>query len=241
MRVYTNERRMKRRRAQRFIGVFANTALLLIGLFAVMLVVTTIIAPSIASSPALIIAIGLLSTLIGLQAGNEISRMGAPHEAINDGLKGLGADTTLYHYYLPADHVLVTPQTVYALTVRPQQTSISFDGNRITVHDAIHRRLLRTLTQQRIGHPVAEAQRDAASVQEWLKHQLRAGVVVQPVLVFTNPQAKIEIDGSADVPILRAEKRKPSLKAFIKEGKTAKDPAHTVDVAALNEALDLPS
>ena len=239
MKVYTNERRVKRNRLQQFVAVFANTALLLVGLFAVMLVGTTVIAPQIASSPVLIIAIGLLSTLIGVQAGNEISRMGIPHEALNDGLRGLGADTALYHYTLPADHVLVTPRAVYSLTVRPQQISVSFDGNRLTVHDALHRRFMRTLTQQRLGNPVAQAQRDAAAVQRWLKDNLGADISVQPAIVFTNPSAELEIEGSPSVPILRADKRKPSLKAFVRESGTREGRTHTVDLDALNAALGL--
>jgi len=239
MRVYTNERHVKQSRIMRFVAVFANTALLLIGLFAIMLVVTTVIAPDIARSPVLLIAIGLLSTLIGLQAGNELSGMSKPHEALNDGLKGLGADAALYHYYLPANHVLVTPQAVYSLTVRPQKTSITFDGDAATIHDPARKRFMRTLTQQRIGNPIAQAQRDAAAIQAWLNDRLGVEANVRPAIVFTNPQAEVKINGDPTIPILRADKRKPSLKAYVKERTAVGPGSQTVEIDALNEALGL--
>src|SRR5690606_39909648 len=69
-------------------------------------------------SPFLIVALGLISTFIGLQAGGQISRLPEPHNVLSNGLKGVGAAATLYHYYLPADHVLVTPKGVFTLTDR---------------------------------------------------------------------------------------------------------------------------
>lgn len=98
---------------------------------------------------------------------------------------------------------------------------------------------MRTLTQQRIGNPIAQAQRDAAAIQAWLNDRLGVEANVRPAIVFTNPQAEVKINGDPTIPILRADKRKPSLKAYVKERTAVGPDSQTVEIDALNEALGL--
>lgn len=242
MKVYVNERRMRRKRLQQGMGVMLTTTLVLVGLFTIALTVVFFIAPGIAGSPFLIIALGLISTFIGLQAGGQISRLPEPHDIFDNGLKGLGTAATLYHYYLPADHVLVTPEGVFTLTPIRHETRVTFnhDGDH-RIHDGFLKRVMHILTRQQLGHPIRTAQLEASRVRSWLADNLGADVIdVHPVLVFLHPNAEFDVEGEPPVPILRADKRKPSLKSYLK-GYQQNSPTLTkAQTDKLNELLDVP-
>ncbi|HOA22872.1 MAG: hypothetical protein WBH90_13415 [Aggregatilineales bacterium] len=241
MKVYINEQKMRRKRLQQGVGVMLTTTLVLVGLFTVALTVVFFIVPGVAGSPFLIVALGLISTFIGLQAGGQISRLPEPHNVLSNGLKGVGAAATLYHYYLPADHVLVTPKGVFTLTPIRHETRVTFnhDGDYRT-HDSFLKRVMHILTRQQLGHPIHTAQQEAARVRNWLTDNLGTDAIdVHPILVFLHSDAEFEVEGEPSVPILRADKRKPSLKSYMKDYQQAGSTLTEAQIDKLNEILNV--
>ena len=238
MKIHTNEQKIRRNRIRQLIGIVLTMSLLLVTIFAVVLLVTYLISPALANSPVLLIAIGLLSTFIGLQVGNQLSGLPAAHEALNDALKGLDADHHLYHYYLPADHVLITPRGTFTIAARTQKTNVSFEDGKPRTQDGLIRRFTRSVTGQPLGKPMDDALTDAAQTLQWLQQHLNAGgVEVQPVLVFVHPEAEVDVVGESPVPILRPDKRKPSLKAYVKDYPQSETALTAADIDVLNEIL----
>ncbi len=220
-----------------------NTVLLTIAAFTLILFAIASLSQDVANSPYLIVALGIISALIGLRAGRTISKLPVPHESLDVALKGLPREATLYHYWLPAEHVLITPNGIFTLTPRSQDAKLTFNGDKLTVHDSITKRLGHSLTQQSLHDPVQEARLDAHRLATWLNNLLGdRKITVQPVLVFTHPQATFTINEQPDIPILYADKRKPSLKTYIREYSS---PSATIlshaDIQRIHNALNIPN
>ena len=219
-----------------------NTVLLTIAAFTLILLTIASLSQEIANSPYLIIALGIISTLIGLRAGRAITKVPTPHDSLDIALKGLPREATLYHYWLPTDHVLITPNGVFTLTPRPQDARLTFNGNKLTVGDPVPKKLGRFLIQQSLHDPVQEARLDAHRTATWLSGLLKGReITIQPILVFIHPQATFTINEQPDIPILYADKRKPSLKTYVREYNS---PSATTlsreDIQRIHNALNIP-
>ena len=75
--------------------------------------------------------------------------------------------------------------------------------------------------------------------QDWLdKHLLGHGVTIQPVVVFSSPEATLSVS-QATLSVLYADKRKPSLKATIRS--MPKGPTLSSEqIAALEQTISIP-
>jgi hypothetical protein len=68
-----------------------------------------------------------------------------------------------------------------------------------------------------VGDPIAEAQRAAQHLANVLK-PIAGDVAVQPVIVFLDPRAEVEITAETPVPILYADdKREPNLTELLRD------------------------
>ena len=71
--------------------------------------------------------------------------------------------------------------------------------------------------QSTIGSRLRLAARQAHKLQAWLdKHLPDNDVTVQPIVVFSSPQAALNVEKQSEPPTFYADKRKPSLKAAIR-------------------------
>lgn len=222
MRSYVNDKRVNQKKARHVLGTTVSMSLILMLILTTVIVVTYPLVSASAASGNLqlyiTIGLGLLATIVGLRSGSRIRDIPVPHEALNNGLRGISNESVIYHYFLPAEHVLITPNGVYSLTTREQKTNIIFDGKEQQINDSFTEKLSRTLTWNAIGHPLIDTAVEADRLAEWVNEHLpKEEISVQPALVFINADAEIEVQGDTSVPVLRADKRKPSLKAYIKE------------------------
>ena len=126
MRVYTHTRKSKTHRLRQSTGVLIATMLLVATMFILFFLLTGLFWPALANSYWSIGIMGLLSTILGLRVGNAISRTEPPHEAVTAGLKGLPQKTTVYNYHLPVEHLLITTNSIYTITVRSQKVNVLF-------------------------------------------------------------------------------------------------------------------
>ncbi len=240
MQHYTNSRRSKQRKTRHFLNIMANTALLLIIIFALIITIIYQLSPQAADSPLLLIPLGIISTAIGIYAGNYLTKLPIPHDTLDSALKGFPKDHALYHHWFPATHVLVTPHTLFTLTLRSQDATVTFSSDSLTIHDRLLKRLPRFLVQNSLGDPLHDAHRDAQKLEIWLSDTLpNQAITIQPLIIFTNPNATITLKDLPPIPVLHADKRKPSLKAFIKAYTPPSQPDPPLTIATINTALGI--
>lgn len=179
--------------------------------------------------PSLMLPIGLIATLVSVRMTNLWIREPRPERVMKDGLKGLSNKSVLYHYYhLPARHVLVCPQGVFAITVRYQEGLFTVKGDQWSTQGGALSALLRIFRRDGIGSPNLDAQRAVSHVEKLLA-SIAPEVEVKPLIVFTDPRARVTIENPT-VPILYANPDlEPSLKGFMrdypKEGRSTLTPA----------------
>ncbi len=211
MRIYTNIRKLQQ---YRFLATTTSVAGLL------MLVTATITSfmPQLGASSVPLLLIGTLFATIGLRITNRWTRSPQGHLALAASLKGLPKTTTLLNYYKPIPYILLTQTTLYAIITRNQPIHATVENTRIITHEPFFRRLRRFLAQDTIGTPVLDALAAASRLADWLTTQgiPAAELSIQPLVVFTHPEAVLTISTPGPVPIVYADKRSPSLKSQVR-------------------------
>ncbi|MEZ4667687.1 MAG: nuclease-related domain-containing protein [Anaerolineae bacterium] len=137
-------------------------------------------------------------------------------EAIPKG-KGLSKKSRFYSYYhFPARHVLVAPQGVFAIATRWQDGNYSNSGEQWKTRGGFLSGMGHFFRRDNVGNPTSEAQKAAAHIKALLEKDM-PDIDVQPLIVFVDPRARLEIDNPA-VPVLYAdETREPNLRDYMRE------------------------
>jgi Nuclease-related domain len=240
MRVVTNQQRVKRNRQIAQILYFTSLAVFISGL----LVINTLARDNevFLYLPCLITPLGLIAMVVSLRLSNQYMRPPHPEDAIREGLKGINRRSVLYNYVLPANHVLVSPQGVYTFATRFQESRFKVEGDKW--YNWKNRGplapLFLFLKQEGLGDPFKQANAEADAVQAIVDQTLPGTKIeVQPVVVFSNPKATLEVI-DPDIPVVYADpKKKPSLKGLLREDKRRDDSAtlSPAEIESIDEAF----
>ncbi|MCD4686737.1 MAG: hypothetical protein K8S97_12445 [Anaerolineae bacterium] len=166
----------------------------------------------------MVLPILMLLTLTSVRMANTWIREPRPSDVLGDALKGLGQKHTIFHYLLPAPHVLVGPEGVFAITIVWQEGEYRVKEKKWFGDDGLSRKLLGYMRQDLIGNPFNDALFSTQQVQRFVdKIAPDKGIEVQPVIVLIHPNIDVEIEDPL-FPVLYAEKKKsPSLPNFLKQ------------------------
>jgi hypothetical protein len=222
MRVETNVRLARRNRQIAQYLFFASFGLLIIGLLVSNVQLNQDDDLLAFLIPALVLPLAFVATMVSVRMTNLWVRVPRPENVIRDGLKGISNKSVLYNYYLfPARHVLITPQGVYAIVTRFQDGHFTVEGDKWKTHRSAIGRLFSLLRFDNIGNPTEDAYAAAAHVQK-LVDRVATGVVVQPLIVFVDPRAEVNMINPS-VPVLYPDvKRTPNLRNYLRDvGKTS--------------------
>lgn len=141
----------------------------------------------------------------------------------------------LYHYFLPANHVLLTPYGLFVLLVK------GVDGRIRCFKDKWQRnfslfRLLRGLAPEPLGNPTREAKEEVEMIRGYIAHHLpHSQVSVQGVIVFTHPQVHLETKASS-LPALPLAQLKGYLQQAAAKGEEIPKEAYQELVRTFDEA-----
>lgn len=136
--------------------------------------------------------------------------------ALPDALRGLSNNAVIYNYILPGRHVLVAPQGVFALYPMFQDRSVIVEDDKWALAASGFGSILAFMRQEGVGNPTKEAMIEAEETQKAInKLFAEHDIIVQPIVVFTHPEADVKIDGEQSVPVVLAS-GSPSLKDYIK-------------------------
>lgn len=167
--------------------------------------------------PWIVLPVGFISTLTSVRMTNLWVRRPRPEDAIREGLKGINKRSILYNYFhFPARHVLVTPFGIFAMITRYQEGRFTVEGDRWKSVGGPFRWLTRIFRRDDIGKPNEEAIRAAEHVKKLLALS-SPNVHVQPLIIFVDPRAQIDIINPT-VPVLYADsKREPNLRDYLRD------------------------
>ncbi len=245
MRVFINERRVKRNRQLANVLVFLSMGIFVAGL------ILNYAAPRdnavLAVLPVLILPIGLIAAWLGVRLMNQFVREPHPEDALLVGLKGTSHHSALYHYLFKANHVLISQSGVFAFVTRFQEGAIQVRGERVISLKTrgLLGALFSFLRQDQIGNPIRDARAAAAELETRIKAALPGtSIMVQPVVVFISEKAELDVQDPAIPVVLASAKKKPNLKGLMRDGKKGGAPALSTAqlntlIAALNSSLSI--
>lgn len=162
--------------------------------------------------------VGFILFQVGNYYLNRWGKSPRPDEVISQSLKGLDDKYTLYHYATDIPCLLVGPAGIFSILTYPQTGTLFFDEKKKDWRQKGGNFFLKAFAQEGLGRPCAEAEFATEQLEKFL---LKAGVPAAQakgttLLVFTNPKADIEGEGST-VPFVTSEKIKDFIRKKAKE------------------------
>ncbi len=178
------------------------------------------------------IVVGFILAQFGNYSLRRWGRSPRPDQVIETALKGFD---DRYHYYawtLPLPYVLLSPQGIHVFTVRDQTGKITVNGSQWKSKFSVSR-ILMAFASEGLGNPSSEALDNANRLTSWIKTRLPdfAGAA-QPVVLFTDPRAELEISQPA-VPVLEPK----GLKKWLR-GAGKGDTLKAAEIKALEELFN---
>jgi hypothetical protein len=136
---------------------------------------------------------GLMISNIGTYNMNRWGREPRADQVLAQALKGRDNRYQLYSYFLPAPHVLLSPQGLFVLTALGQEGTIRFDGAKFR-RDFSLIRLLRFMAEEGMGRPLAQGDEEVEALRKFLEaNDAGEGVEIQNILVFYSPRAELQV------------------------------------------------
>ena len=179
--------------------------------------------------------VGFLLSQIGIYFTNRWGRKPRPDDLLDQSLKGLDKSYAIYHYQTPASHVLVGPAGVWTLIPKHQRGTVTYSKKRWRQKGGgFFLAYLKVFAQEGLGRPDLELESDVDALKRYLSKKMPDFELppIQAALVFTHPEADIQVD-EAPSPTLPMKK----LKDFIR--KTAKGkPISSETVQAIQDVLE---
>ncbi|PWB53060.1 MAG: hypothetical protein C3F13_10610 [Anaerolineales bacterium] len=213
MKVITNEKLVKRYARFGQVGTIGGLVVLAGGMF------ITFRNPNYASLAWLALLLGFGLSQIGLYFGNRWGRHPRPDELLDQGLKGLNDQYTIYHYSTPAGHLLVGPTGLWVIMTYFQAGKIVYQKDRWKIiGGGFVQKYMRLLGQEGLGRPDRESAAEVESLKKFINKKLPDFEISEPsvVLAFVNPKAELEVDG-APIPTLLVKELKNTIRKSAKE------------------------
>ena len=140
--------------------------------------------------------VGMLLSSIGIYLADKWVQPPRADEALANALKGFDKRYRLYNYLLPAPHVLLSPYGLTVLTVKRHNDTVRYTNGRWKHEQSLFRKL-QSLSRERLGDPVRQMEWEKSRLQSFIAARLPdAEVPIDGVIVFTNPNVVLEIDGA---------------------------------------------
>ena len=179
------------------------------------------------------LAEGWAISQIGIYLGHRYGRNPRADEVLDEALKHVASDGRLYHYLLPAPHVLLVPSGVIILHTKYQSGEISVDGDKWKQKGA---GLRKYFGQEGLGNPSKEAERLVSAMANYIRKNAPEieEVPMAPLIVFTTKNIKSLDLKKSNIPAMYYSK----LKGFLRQQKNALPPMPEAEYKALRAAFD---
>ncbi|NPV08991.1 MAG: NERD domain-containing protein [Anaerolineae bacterium] len=160
-----------------------------------------------------LLIVGVIASQYGIVQAFRFARRPRPDQELADALKGLDDRYRLYNFYLPADHVLLTPRALYAVVLKSVAGKVICEGRSCKQERRFSLgRLLRLFSPESLGNPVREAKWEQEALERWVSQNLEGDAPpVEPLVVFLSPRVDLEVR-NPDVTMVRAKALKDVLR-----------------------------
>ena len=163
--------------------------------------------------PFLALMAGFILSSIGIYYTNRWGRTPRPDEILDQSLKGLGRKYKLYHFSLPAPHLLLAPEGPIILFPKYEGGEFTVEGDKWRQKFSLLR-VLNFMGREGTGNPTREANYQVDQMRRFMdKHAPElAETPFRSVIVFLADQVTLNV-GESSVPVLRAAKLKGFLRS----------------------------
>lgn len=178
------------------------------------------------------LAVGWLLSQVGIYLAHRYLRSPRPDEVLDEALKGVARNGRLYHYMLPAPHVLLLPTGVVILVAKWQGGNISVDGDKWRQKGLGLRKFF---GQEQLGNPTKEAEIMVEAMANYIrKHAPEVEELpIATLIVFTSKGAR-ELDlKRSRIPAMHYTK----VKGYLRQKKRP-EPMAPADYEAVRAAFD---
>ncbi|MGD2076928.1 MAG: nuclease-related domain-containing protein [Chloroflexota bacterium] len=175
---------------------------------------------------------GFILTQYGLYLQHRYARSPRPDEVIDDAIKSVARDGVMYHYILPAPHVLLTPSGPIVFNLKYQIGVIQADGDKWSQKGLGFRRFF---GQEGLGNPTNEVEKMIKGLAGFISRNAPdvEEVPIGAMIVFTSKnQDELDVSGSR-IPAMHFSK----VKGYLRQ-KGAGQPLPQEDYDALRAAFD---
>jgi hypothetical protein len=163
--------------------------------------------------------VGFTLSQIGIYFGNRWGRHPRPDELLDQGLKGLNDQYSIYHYASPVAHLLVGPSGLWVILPYYQTGKIVYEKNRWRQKGGrFFQRYLRAVGQEGIGRPDLEAPAEVSTIDRFIKKNVPDDEAPEPnvALVFINDKAELDVE-NAPILTLPLKELKNTIRKSAKE------------------------
>jgi hypothetical protein len=177
--------------------------------------------------------VGWLMSQVGLYLAHRYLRNPRPDEVLDQALRKVARQGRMYHYLLPASHVLLTPAGPIAFVLKYQTGRISVEGDRWRQRGVSI--LRRFFSQESLGNPTKEAEREVRALAGYISREAPQleEVPIGAIIVFTSKNvADLDLAGS-DIPAMHHTK----LRGYLRQQGQG-EPLPRADYEALRAAFD---
>ncbi|NCF64587.1 MAG: hypothetical protein GWP61_01345 [Chloroflexi bacterium] len=170
---------------------------------------------------------------IGIYLGHRYGREPRSDQVLDDALKRVAQNGRLYHYLLPAPHVLLLPTGVIILHTKYQSGDITAEGDKWKQSGV---GLRKYFGQEGLGNPSKEADRLVSAMANYIRKNAPEieEVPMAPLIVFTTKNIKSLDVKNSSIPAMHYGK----LKGFLRQQKNAIPAMPEEDYQALRAAFD---
>ena len=177
--------------------------------------------------------IGWLLSQIGLYLAHRYLRKPRPDEVLDEALRKVARQGRMYHYLLPAPHVLLTPAGPMVFVSKYQTGRICADGDRWQQRGVgIFRKFF---SQESLGNPTKEAERYVKGLAGYIDRHAPdvEEVPIGAIIVFTSKNiAELDVEKSS-IPAMHYTK----LRGYLKQQGPG-EPLPEATYNALRDAFD---
>jgi Nuclease-related domain len=179
------------------------------------------------------LAVGWALSQVGLFLQHRYVREPRADLVLDQELKHVARDGRIYHYVLPAPHVLLLPTGVVILHAKYQKGDITADGDKWTQKGV---GLRKYFGQEGLGNPTKEAEKLVSAMANYIRKNAPdiEGVDMGVIIVFTSKEIENLDVKNSRIPAMHAGK----LKGFLRQQKDKLPPMPQEQYDALQAAFD---
>lgn len=177
--------------------------------------------------------VGLFGATFGAYMASHYVREPRADQVVGTALDALDKRYAAYHYYLPANHVIVSHFGLTVIMPRSHDGEITFQDGRWR-HKAGWRKVFQFFGEPSLGKPERDLADEIKSTKGWIDEVLpEDNVPVNGLILFTNPNVRLYTK-DAPVPTAKSE----DLPEFMRQGLKGQPLLTTAKQKELRRILD---